>query len=1133
MACYRRSLRTIFDEAAEIEPGEKRRAYLDEACGGDADLRANVEELLRAEETAGGFLGDLRREAHTANTPAAEGEGARIGRYKLLQKIGEGGYGVVYMADQTEPVKRRVAFKIIKLGMDTRSVVARFEAERQALALMDHPCIARVLDVGATDTGRPYFVMELVRGIKITDYCEQNHLSATTRLQLFIQVCQAVQHAHQKGIIHRDLKPSNILVTSNDGVPLPKVIDFGIAKATANIQLTDKTLFTRFEMFIGTPAYMSPEQAEFNASDVDTRTDIYALGVLLYELLTGQTPFDSEATVKSGLDALRKAIREKEPLKPSTALTQKLMAVDLRRREPTGGKAVPTQEEASADARLRQRLQEQIALLRGDLDWIILKAMEKDRTRRYDTANGLAMDLQRYLANEPVIARPPSRIYVLRKAFRRHRLAFGAGMVVAAALFLGGSASVWQAARVTDSERLARRTAYSSDMNLAQQALAANNLGRAQSLLLRQQPRPGQTDLRNWEWRYLWSQTRPDEHETFWEGTNLLKAISCSPDGALVALEMEQQAVVIDLASRTNVLRRMGYRLPTFAQHGSVLALTRTGSPDSEAVVLCDMIGQREIRSLPQNGYVLKVAFTPDDQRLLIITEHRASALDPEGDRRVSAWDLTTGRVLWQHSILPLERVTRTVLAISPDGSLFAVAIPEGKFLVGETETGKERLTAKATMELVTALAFAPDGTNIVSGAGYTDSLIRIWDVPSGTDRGTLEGHRSWVSSLLFTRDGRQLISTGGDETVRRWDWSKRAAAGVLRGHHREVDEIALLPNGRTLASEAQEGEVLLWDLDKPSDHPSGRFLRAGLASAVFSPDSRTIVGAQLGGGLASWDVQAMSELRRWRENSPNNSSSVRLACDAGSAALFERNGNISIWNLHTDIHTPLQAPSGQTVADCLFTHNGNYLVTVLQGTDGFTAWIWDVGHARPAGNFWFKTASRHEGRFAAPSLANTFLVADTDGLRLWDVGKPEKPPLYLPDRGEFDDFEITPDHKLGAGAFGEGYVRLWNMTTLQPVATLHDFMLGAHSVAFAPDGKRLVAGSNGLEALKLWDVGTRQEVLTLSAEGQLFEHTAFSPDGRNLFGINAAGTLYLWSAPSWEEIAAAEAKEQRQERTR
>src|SRR5262245_399801 len=347
-----------------------------------------------------------------------EALGHTLGRYKLLEKVGEGGFGVVYVAEQKEPVKRRVALKIIKLGMDTRQVVARFEAERQALALMDHPNIAKVLDAGATDSGRPYFVMELVRGVKLTDYCDQNRLSTKQRLELFIPVCQAIQHAHQKGIIHRDIKPSNILVTLHDGVPVPKVIDFGIAKATQQ-ELTDKTVYTQLQQFVGTPAYMSPEQAEMSGLDIDTRSDIYSLGVLLYELLTGRTPFDPKELMSQGIDAMRKTIREKEPLRPSTKVAS-LQAEEL----------------TTTAARHAIEAPKLISLLRGDLDWIVMKCLEKDRTRRYETANGLAADLKRHLNTEVVSARPPSAAYRFQKAFRRNKVVFSAGLAVVVALVL-------------------------------------------------------------------------------------------------------------------------------------------------------------------------------------------------------------------------------------------------------------------------------------------------------------------------------------------------------------------------------------------------------------------------------------------------------------------------------------------------------------------------------------------------------------------------------------------------------------------------------------------------------------------------------------------------------------------------
>jgi serine/threonine protein kinase/dienelactone hydrolase len=474
----------IFNEALEMGTPDERHAFVRAACGEDEELRHGIEALLEAYFAGQGFLPTRMAQASAVleESVPREGPGGRIGRYKLLQQIGEGGCGVVYMAEQEEPVRRRVALKVIKLGMDTKQVIARFEAERQALAMMDHPNIAKVLDAGMTGNdrtsvefspqgllsnhrpaepperplaatpqrdesrapvatgmtearlpshlppadqngggrdaavplpaGRPFFVMELVRGIKITDYCDQNHLSTRQRLELFVQVCQAIQHAHQKAIIHRDIKPSNILVSLHDGVPVPVVIDFGIAKAIEQ-KLTDKTLFTAFEQFMGTPVYTSPEQAEMSRLDIDTRSDIYSLGVLLYELLTGKTPFDSQALLADGLDEMRRTIREKEPVRPSTRLS-----------------TLPGEELTTAAKRRGTEAPKLIHLVRGDLDWIVMKCLEKDRTRRYDTAHGLAEDIERYLRHEPILARPPSVLYLLQKFVRRQGARLGVGAAV-------------------------------------------------------------------------------------------------------------------------------------------------------------------------------------------------------------------------------------------------------------------------------------------------------------------------------------------------------------------------------------------------------------------------------------------------------------------------------------------------------------------------------------------------------------------------------------------------------------------------------------------------------------------------------------------------------------------------------
>jgi serine/threonine protein kinase/Tfp pilus assembly protein PilF len=429
--------RTIFLAALDIDDPAERAAYVDRACGDNAGLRAQVEGLLNAHEQPAGFMARPAPALVTIDHPAAEEPGTVIGPYKLLEQIGEGGFGVVYMAEQTAPVRRKVALKLLKPGMDTRQVVARFEAERQALAIMDHPNIARVFDGGMTPSGRPYFVMELVKGVPITEFCDRNHLAPRQRLELFVSVCQAVQHAHQKGIIHRDLKPSNILVTVHDTTPVVKVIDFGVAKALGQ-ELTDKTLFTGFAQMIGTPLYMSPEQAGQSGLDIDTRSDIYSLGVLLYELLTGTTPFTAERFKKAAYDEIRRIIREEEPPRPSTRLSESkdsLPSVAAQRH--------------TEPAKLTR-------LVRGELDWVVMKALEKDRNRRYETANGFASDVQRYLSGEAVQAVPQSAGYRVRKSARRNQAALLTASLLAAALLLGTVVSTWQALRARQAESLAQ-----------------------------------------------------------------------------------------------------------------------------------------------------------------------------------------------------------------------------------------------------------------------------------------------------------------------------------------------------------------------------------------------------------------------------------------------------------------------------------------------------------------------------------------------------------------------------------------------------------------------------------------------------------------------------------------------------
>jgi eukaryotic-like serine/threonine-protein kinase len=484
----------LFCEALSRPSPEARASFLAEACGDDVALRSRIEDLLRADEVAGGFL---------EGTPGkgTERPGTVLGSYKLLEQIGEGAFGIVFMAEQTQPVRRKVALKVLKPGMDTRRIIARFEAERQALALMEHPNIARVLDAGQTDSGRPYFVMELVRGTPITEFCDQNRLPTKERLELFLFICQAVQHAHAKGIIHRDLKPSNVLVTMHEDTPVVKVIDFGIAKALGE-QLTEKTQFTGFAQMVGTPRYMSPEQSEKSGLDIDTRTDIYALGVLLYELLTGSTPIDEQRLRQAGYEEVCRLIREEEPLPPSTrigTLGESATVVSACR--------------ASDPVRLGQ-------LICGELDWIVLKALEKDRNRRYETASAFAADVRRYLADEPVLACPPSRLYRFGKFARRNKLA----LTVAGLVAVGAAVTIIELAA---SNALIRRE-QARTQQAKDRAEQAENVAEQQSEQIRDDLERLKTA------NVLWERSRAYVLESRWDDADavLSKAVELRPDHA-------------------------------------------------------------------------------------------------------------------------------------------------------------------------------------------------------------------------------------------------------------------------------------------------------------------------------------------------------------------------------------------------------------------------------------------------------------------------------------------------------------------------------------------------------------------------------------------------------------------------
>jgi eukaryotic-like serine/threonine-protein kinase len=1142
-------------ELALAKPVEKRAAFLDAMCDGDAALRQRLEALLAAHEQPETLLAQQPEAARPtikldlAEEPPDEAVGQTLGRYKLLERVGEGGCGVVYVAEQTEPVRRRVALKVIKLGMDTKQVVARFEAERQALAMMDHPNIAKVLDAGTTELGRPFFVMELVRGIKITDYCDQANLTTKERLDLFIKVCQAIQHAHQKGIIHRDIKPSNILVTLHDGVPVPKVIDFGIAKATEG-RLTDNTVYTQLHQFIGTPAYMSPEQAEMSGLDIDTRSDIYSLGVLLYELLAGSTPFDAKELMASGIDAMRKTIREKEPQRPSTKLAS-LRAEELS----------TTAKRRSAEA---PKLVHQ---LKGDLDWIVMKCLEKDRTRRYETANGLAADLKRHLNNELVTARPPSTAYRFQKAWRRNKLVFAAATAVSAALLLGIVLSAWQAVRAKraeahataqrekaeDSEKkavaaqasetklrqqaeaaelVARQRAYASDMNVARQALAESNLGRALDLLNRQRPQPGQKDLRGWEWRYLWKQTRSDAVSTLCQEPAEILSLSASPDGRWLAVGLLHHGglAVWDLAGRHEVVRlakNEAHFIAAFSPVEPLLAFA--SSTDSVAgtprntLRLWNTASRQMVAELPLDNDCLGLAFAQDGRTLV------TSTTQGHVNGHITLWQIPTGTKLAHFPSEQSGGGPQAGFAASPDLGLAVFAAPQGQIRAMDLRTGKELWTVRAAKEFITALAFSSDGKTMASAAGYTESDIRLWDIATGKQTGQLNGHASWVGGLVFWPDGKKLASSSADQTIRTWDLTTQKCLDVLRGHRLEVWRLALLPDAKTLVSGGKDGTVFLWDTSFTHDRPSrGTLPTDNIRIANFTPDGRSILTLNEHSQVSQWagaDFQLGTPLFNVGED-------VFTSCfseDGRFLAAHSTNATLQVWDLSRRI--PLQrltsAPgmsrrrafrvSGQD----MFLPGGQKLITWSEHNNRLHEWNLLTGVEEQS----WQAPLSYNSMAVSPDGRQCLAFGFEGEFLLRDLVDKSQRILEL-NTLEADVGSYSPDGKLFAVASSLGFGRVWDATTWQPLATLRGFLKGAHTVAFSADGKRLAIGSGDHEAVKLWDVEGWQEVFTMEGQGTGYIGVWFSPDGNTITWGNQSGVLHVWQAPSWEEINAAEAKE-------
>ncbi|MGO8931206.1 MAG: protein kinase domain-containing protein [Limisphaerales bacterium] len=1107
----------LFREARQRPRGPEREAHLDQACAGNEALRKRLAALLQADDSPDPFLepqvADLLGKLTTGPAPdfKVEEAGARIGRYKLLEKIGEGGCGVVYMAEQEEPIRRRVAFKVIKLGMDTKQVIARFEAERQALALMDNPNIAKVHDAGATDTGRPYFVMELVRGIKITEYCDQNNLSTEQRLALFIQACHAVQHAHQKGIIHRDIKPSNILVTVQDGKPVAKVIDFGIAKATAGQVLTDKTVHTAFEQFIGTPTYMSPEQAEMTPLDIDTRSDIYSLGVLLYELLTGKTPFDPRRLVEAGLEEIRRIIREEDPARPSTRL----------------GTLAP--EEQTALARRRQaEPAELIRLVRGDLDWIVMKSLDKDRSRRYATANGLTQDLQRYLANEPVLARPPSQSYRLGKLVRRNKLDFGAAAAVGVALAAGLAISALEAirARRAESEQIQLRgqaeQARAKEAEQRHQAQAALYQGRlTETRALRQAHPPGWNALAMQNLRSNAMANLPQrdlvelrsEAVACLEGFDLREvtrlpaggadiwSLDFSPDGALLACS--------ELSGACRLWKLAGQQLlwevsdaastyPLIPEPKWAPTPAIRFHPLGNALAYGTWSNSVEVVSPGQRAHSLFRVTSGARPKCIAFDSKGAALAVAWGGGSVVIYDATTGSIRRE---IRLDRspgaLSYEPVALSPDGTLLAAVGDDQAIELHDLAQERPKVVLGRHEAAVRFLAFSPRGDLLVSAS--EDHTAKVFDVARAKERFTLIGHKARVNAAVFRPDGRVVATTSDDQTARLWDVRTGEALMLVRPGIGPLMAAAFSPDGQNLAV-SREPAVLY----RLTNEGAKRVLFGHayfVNSLAFHPAEPLLASASADNSIILWDVVSGQVLEHLPGHPGGQAHGLAFSPDGRVLAV----GHTGYFNYQpTDHRVRLWDRSAPSVPRTFAGHEYNTPVVSLDATGkllgsgdaGGTVIIRDSGGESLAR--WRRDNDPVVGlQFVSPGPV-VLAVHESGHVELCDY-------LSGTVQGETQlgakagALAISPAQDQCAVATEAGAIQILTLPDFRTIATIVQALApGDSALAYSADGRVLAAGDSACR-VSLWDVVSVKKVLELPRQEGLIRALAFEPNGSRL----------------------------------